>query len=267
VEAVDEQVYRRTMAWNGRIGSLAVAHRPASHALDVTIDFPDPTALPHIVGRVRVLFDLGADPRAIAETLRRDPGLRPIVARHPGLRLPGCWDPFEVAVRAVVGQQVSVRAATTIMGRLVARLGTPMPDATAADVLRTVFPRPTVLAHGNLSGLGLTTARADTVARVAAAVVDGRVRLDGSCDTSTLVDDLTSLRGIGSWTAQYVAMRGLGDPDAFPSDDLGLRSAAGRVFRWGDERTATRAAVKALVTMAEAWRPWRAYAAVYLWHA
>ena len=265
VEHVDGDTYRRTIAWKGSVGTLAVAHRPAARALDVLTDLPDPTSLPHIVGRVRVMFDLGADPHVIAETLRRDTGLCPVLLRHPGLRLPGAWDPFEILVRAIVGQQVSVKAATTIMGRLVARVGVPVP-APEGSRLVAAFPLPAALASADLAGLGLTASRAQTLTRVAGAVAEGRVRLDGSLDHEAFVHQLVALAGVGLWTAQYVAMRGLGDPDAFPSGDLGLRSAAARLFS-GNGHSGTRPTGRALAARAESWRPWRAYAAMYLWHA
>jgi AraC family transcriptional regulator of adaptative response / DNA-3-methyladenine glycosylase II len=263
VETVEPGVYRRTMTWNGQAGTVSVSNNPGSNALEVAIDTPDPTALPPVVGRVRVLFDLAADPSAIADTLQRDRSLRPLVKRRPGLRLPGCWDPFEVAVRAVVGQQISVRAATTIMGRIVERAGTRLPGAATPASL---FPSPGALAAANLAGLGLTAARAETLARLAAAVAEGVVRLDGSRDTAAFVEEMTALRGIGSWTAQYVAMRGLGDPDAFPAEDLGLRAAAGRLANGTQEAAESRVSTRRLLEQAEAWRPWRAYAAMHLWN-
>ena len=229
----------------------------------MAIDTPDPTVLPHVVGRVRALFDLTADPAAITETLRRDASLRPLVKGRPGLRLPGCWDPFEVAVRAVVGQQISVRAATTIMGRIVERAGTRLPGA----VPGSLFPSPERLAAANLAGLGLTAARAETLARLAAAVAEGAVRLDGSRDTAVFVEEVTALRGIGTWTAQYVAMRGLGNPDAFPAEDLGLRAAAGRLANGTRGAAGSRVSTRSLLEQAETWRPWRAYAAMHLWNA
>jgi AraC family transcriptional regulator of adaptative response / DNA-3-methyladenine glycosylase II len=265
VEAVDAGVYRRTISWKGDAGTLAVSHRARSNSLEVAIDLAAPAALPCVVGRVRTLFDLAADPHAIAAALRKDARLRPVVSRSPGLRLPGCWDPFEVAVRAVVGQQVSVRAASTIMGRLVERAGLAGPPLGSDGAPGRMFPTPEALANADLSGLGLTSARAATLTALAGAVATGAVRLDAGRDTDMLVGELTAIRGIGSWTAHYVAMRGLGDPDAFPAEDLGLRSGAARLAGT-PHAPARRMTTRDLVAMAEPWRPWRAYAAMHLWH-
>jgi 3-methyladenine DNA glycosylase/8-oxoguanine DNA glycosylase len=149
------------------------------------------------------------------------------------------------------------------MGRIVERAGTRRPGAATPASL---FPSPGVLATANLAGLGLTAARAETLARLAAAVAEGTVRLDGSRDTAVFVEEMTALRGIGSWTAQYVAMRGLGDPDAFPAEDLGLRAAAGRLANGTPVAAGSRVSTRTLLEQAEAWRPWRAYAAIHLWN-
>jgi len=194
------------------------------------------------------MFDCGADPEAIAAHLGTDPLLAGTVARRPGLRLPCAWDPFELAVRAVIGQQISVAGARTICGRVVARCGE-VAEGRLTRLTR-LFPTPAQLADADLDGLGLTGRRISTLQNLARAVADGDVDLSAPRGPDTFAAELTALPGIGPWTAQYIAMRALGEPDAFPATDLGLRKAAPDVD---------------LNTRAEAWRPWRAYAALHLW--
>jgi AraC family transcriptional regulator of adaptative response / DNA-3-methyladenine glycosylase II len=207
-----------------------------------------------ITADARRVFDLSADPALVAGALRRDPLLAPLVKRRPGLRIPGAWDPFECAVRAVIGQQVSVAAARTLAARLVERAGTRLPAAWQG--LTHLFPSPARLAGADLSGLGLTAGRARALHGLARAVVEGRLDLRG--DGTALVEALRSLDGIGDWTAQYVALRAAAEPDAFPAGDLVLRRAAGG----RGPLTAT-----ALEKRAERWRPWRGYAVFHLWAA
>jgi AraC family transcriptional regulator, regulatory protein of adaptative response / DNA-3-methyladenine glycosylase II len=271
VEAVDASGYRRTIAHRGAVGSVAVRALP-KHALGVTITFPDPAALPHIIARVRAMFDLSADPSTIAGAFERDPLLGPIVRARRGLRIPVAWDPFELAVRAIVGQQVTVRAATTLMGRLAARLGNRhdadgSDDADGRDVadreraggVSLSFPSAAVLAEASIADLGVTSARAHAIRTLARETVEGRLFVPGR-DSAEEIAGLRGLPGVGDWTAQYIAMRGLGDPDAFPTGDLGLRVAASRGE--GD-----RISARALSDLAERWRPWRAYAAMHLWQS
>jgi AraC family transcriptional regulator of adaptative response / DNA-3-methyladenine glycosylase II len=228
VEFVTVQEYRRTIALDGAQGTMAVRPSRKGHALEAEIRFPRPAALFRIVERVRRIFDLGADPAAIASTLKRDARLKPLVARRPGLRVPGGWDGFEVAVRAILGQQVSVKAATTLAGRLAAKFGTDSGEG-------LIFPAPQVLATADLNGLGLTGARARSITALAQAVVQGAALEDSAA--------LLKVPGIGNWTVQYIAMR-LGEPDAFPATDLYLRPFAAE---------------------SAAWSPWRAYAAMHIW--
>ena len=247
-------------------GVVEVRPLPGEAALLLSVHPPLPRALPRIVARARRLFDLDADPAAVAERLGADPLLAPALAAHPGLRLPGAWDGFELAVRAVLGQQVSVRAATTLAGRLVEAFGRPLdpvPGVRSPARLRRdggphrLFPRPQDLADADLGSIGLTRARATTLRRLAAATAAGELAFDGAEGAEELAARLVRLPGIGDWTAQYVAMRALGAPDAFPASDLGLLKAAGS---GGEKTTPAR-----LLRRAEAWRPWRAYAAICLW--
>ena len=202
-----------------------------------------------MVSRCRQLLDLDADACAINAVLAADGLLAPLVTARPGLRVPGTYDGFELAVRAVLGQQVSVPGARTLAGRLADRFGTrlPMPDS-APSVL---FPGPADLADADLSGLGLTTARQATLRTLGAAVAGGTLELDHGADPQQTAARLAELPGIGPWTIAYILMRAVGDPDAFPAGDLGLRRALERLGGSTAE--------------ADRWRPWRAYAAVHLW--
>jgi len=257
VEAVDERRYRRTIEWDGKPGVLELVPDPGDSHLVLTAYLPDVGGLIHVVERARRIFDLGADPVTIAEALRRDPDLAPLIAAHPGVRVPGAWDPYELAVRAVLGQQVSVAAATNLAGKIAATLGTPADWSDPA--LTRVFPPPEVLAQADLSTIGMPARRAETVRALAGAVAAGELALDGSLGLDTLVAQLSALPGIGTWTAHYIAMRACGEPDAFPAGDLGLRRAAGNGTGPVDQAT--------LEARSEAWRPWRAYAAMHLWCA
>jgi AraC family transcriptional regulator of adaptative response / DNA-3-methyladenine glycosylase II len=252
VEAVDDVSYRRTIAVDGQPGVIAVSRHDSGTALDVDVRFPDPRALLSIVERVRRLFDLGADPAVIAGHLRLDPLLRGPLAQHPGIRTPGAWDGFELAVRAIVGQQISVRGATTLAGRLASLWGTGVDGG--AGLVR-LFPTPMQLMQADVERAGVMPARADTIRSLARAVASGGIVLDARADVSATVAALLALPGIGAWTAQYVAMRALGEPDAFPSGDLVLRRMAGDL------------GARALDRRADAWRPWRAYAVMLLWEA
>ena len=272
VEEVDSGVYRRTVRLPEDSGVLEVRRGPGANELTATLRVA--CAPPHLfdcVARLRRLFDLEADPLAIATLLAADARLAPIVRRRPGLRVPGAWDGFELAVRAVLGQQVSVRAARTLAARLVARHGDPV--ASPTPTLRALFPRPEALAAADLTACGLTRARARTVSALAVAVAAGDVALDGTADPEPTLATLRSLPGIGEWTAQYIALRALRAPDAFPAGDLGLRRGYARIAvrprgqrgRSRPPRTPAPASEADLRRVSESWRPWRAYAAIHLW--
>ncbi len=248
VEHVTPEVYRRTISVNGTAGILEVTPVAGRDHLLMRASLVDLDGAIGLVSRVRRMFDCGADPEVIGSHLSSDPLLAPLVKRHPGLRLPSAWDPFEMTVRAILGQQISVKGATTIAGRLVERLGIPLDSP--RDGLTHIFPGPGVLAATDLAGLGLTTKRVETVKTFAAAVADGRLLLDAPLGVEDFVSRMIALPGIGPWTAQYVAMRALGEPDGFPASDLGLKHALPDVD---------------LAAHAENWRPWRSYAALHLW--
>lgn len=250
VECVDQGSYRRTIALNGCQGTIQASLDQTASAVAVRIRFADPRWLFLIVERVRRLFDLNADPFDIEAHLSADPVLGILLAQHAGLRVPGCWDGFELAVRAILGQQVTVKGASTLAGRLVREFGTPM---AAGDGLTHLFPSPDVLARGSLTKIGLPGARAESIRAMAQAVTEGRISFTGVIDVRAFMTRFRELPGIGDWTAQYVAMRAFGDPDAFPASDLGLlRALAIRQPKELEQRS-------------KAWRPWRAYAAMCLW--
>ncbi len=254
IEIVEAGMYRRSISLDGTHGWLEVSLDEATHSLAVRVHSPDPRCLFLICERVRAMFDLNADWLAIAAALRCSPALAPHLDAAPGLRMPGCWDGFELATRAIIGQQISVKGATTLTGRLVRAFGRALGFATSPpNGLSHVFPTPDTLADADLTRAGLTTARASTIRTLARAVCEQRISFAGVIDSVAFQARLCEIPGIGKWTAQYVAMRALGDPDAFPSSDLGLLRASGLTN------------VRDLESQAEAWRPWRAYAAMYLW--
>ncbi|MDE2234438.1 MAG: DNA-3-methyladenine glycosylase 2 family protein [Gammaproteobacteria bacterium] len=255
VELVVSGTYRRSIEWNGQQGVLEVRPAKHMHALEVHVLFPDSSALLQIVTRIRTMFDLAADPAVIMKSFQHDALLAPQLKRHAGLRVPGSWDGFELAVRAILGQQVTVQGATTLAGRLVQAYGKPL-NGFQSFGLTHIFPRPEALAAARLGGL--PKVRANAIRSLAKAVLAGKLSFDSKLVSTEFVRRFTRIRGIGEWTAHYVAMRTLGDPDAFPQTDLGLLRAC------GDGKRLTPAA---LLKQAQVWRPWRAYAAMYLWRA
>jgi AraC family transcriptional regulator, regulatory protein of adaptative response / DNA-3-methyladenine glycosylase II len=256
VEEVRGGEYRRTVALEGAHGSVAVRPAPGGAHLLAAIRITRLAALPAVVGRLKRLFDLEADAAAIDAHLARDPLLAPRVAARPGLRVPGAWEPFELAARAILGQQVSVAAARTLAGRIAVASGERAPAAPAGEP-GLVFPGPERLGWLRLEGLGLTGARAAALHALARAVSDDPGLLRPASDLEATVERLALLPGIGRWTASYIAMRAFHEPDAFPEADLGLLRAL--------ERRGVRPRPADLLRRAEAWRPWRAYAAMRLW--
>ena len=254
VERVSEGGYARTVRMGAASGWFEVKPVPKVDALELAVHGLGSAALFGVVSRVRQMFDLAADPADVRAVLKKDKRLMPLLRKRPGLRVPGAWDPFEIAVRAVLGQQVSVAAARTFAMRIVSAYGEALSNP--AEGLTHLFPTPEALADADLTGIGLTGARAKTLVGLAKAVRDGQVSFDAGAEE--LRATLVALPGIGNWTAEYIAMRGLSDPDAFPAEDLILRRMAG-----GKQPLTTKGLLKA----AEAWRPWRAYAVLHLWRA
>jgi len=254
VERVDARGYARTVALGTGYASVCVRPLESEDALELRVRGAPPASLFQLSSAARRTFDLAADPAAIALAFKSDPLLSPLVNNRPGLRIPGAWDPFECAVRAVLGQQVSVAAGRTLAARLVARAGQEI--ATGTEGLTHLFPSPGALEAANLDGLGITGARIRALKEMARAVRDGR--LDFTLPATEVAAALALLPGFGDWTAQYVSLRALGEPDAFLSGDLVLRRVAGVD---GLPLTA-----RLLEARAEAWRPWRGYAVLHLWH-
>jgi AraC family transcriptional regulator, regulatory protein of adaptative response / DNA-3-methyladenine glycosylase II len=243
IERVGESSYSRSIELEGRQGIVRV-RSAEDNALRVSIRFPKLSALPGIIARLRRVFDLAADPLPIAAHLAKDPVLAPLVAARPGLRVPGAWDGFELAIRAVLGQQITVGAAVRLAGRLVARHGEPL--AEPGRDLTHVFPRPEVVALADLTTLGMPRSRAATLSAVAAAVAAEPDLLCAGRGLDEAIQRLRSIRGVGEWTAQYIALRQLREPDAFPAADIGERGwqALWRRERRpaaGDERPGIRA--------------------------
>lgn len=234
LEVADRTSYRRSVQG----GTVTLTPRPDHIALEVAVE--DTRQLARIVARCRRLLDLDADPEAISDVLGRT-SLGPLVKARPGLRVPGTFDGFELAVRAVVGQQISVAGARTLLGRIVARAAAP----------GGLFPTPAQLLDTDLSGLGMTNRRIDTLKDLAARLADGQLDLDGGQDPAEAVAALLEVRGIGPWTAGYIALRALRDPDAWPTGDLVLVKRMAALGIPNDH--------------IERWRPWRAYAALHLW--
>ncbi len=254
VESVEGDGYRRTVRLGGHQGWVHVRHSPEKRALLVEVTHSLAPALPALLGRLRSLFDLGARPDLIAAQLAQDPRLAPAVERNPGLRVPGAFDGFELAVRAILGQQVSVKAATTLAGRFVEAFGERLDASTTG--LTHLAPTPPTIASARpeaLTALGITASRARSIVALAEEVASGRLRLEPGARAAEAIAQLVALPGIGPWTAHYIAMRALRWTDAFPKEDLVLRQHLGGV-------SAARAD-----ELSQPWRPWRSYATLHLW--
>lgn len=267
VEWIARGSYTRTVTLDGARGLLRVKPSPSGHTarrqIQVDLALDRPIQLGSAVRRIRDLLDLDAATSVAERHLAGDPKLAPLVKARPGLRVPGCWDVFELAVRTVIGQQVTVQGAVTLLTRLVESFGTTLPPEEASSLgplpgpsdVAIVFPPAERLAEADLSRIGLTGARRRTVVELAEAFARDPHFVDGSTAMSEAIARLRDIRGIGAWTAEYIALRALRHPDAFPAADLGLLKAAG-LTRSAD-----------LAALADAWRPWRGYAALHLWTA
>jgi AraC family transcriptional regulator of adaptative response / DNA-3-methyladenine glycosylase II len=258
VESVAEGRYRRTasivLAGKTHVGWIEVSPSPKKPALRVTVSASLAKALPPVLSRVKALMDLACNPAEVALALGA------LGKRHPGLRVPGAFDGFEVAVRAILGQQVTVAAARTVAGRFAAAFGDPL--ETPFDSLSRIFPaaeRIAELPYGRIARLGMPGARARSVLALARAVAGGDIVLMPNADIEATLEKLRALPGVGEWTAQYIAMRALAWPDAFPHTDLGVMKALGRIYPAMNARL--------VLAAGEAWRPWRAYAVMHLWQS
>jgi AraC family transcriptional regulator of adaptative response / DNA-3-methyladenine glycosylase II len=248
VEAMEGERYLRTVRSGKHRGWITVAPAPGRNALRVELSAALAPALLPVLARVKRLFDLAAEPQQIAERLG------PLAEPRPGLRVPGAYDGFEMAVRAILGQQITVKAATTLAGRFSAAFGEPI--ITPYAQLTHLSPAAERVASADVTeiiALGIITARANSIQALARAVAEGRVSLEPGVAVETTMSRLQELPGIGEWTAQYIAMRALGWPDAFPHTDLGIYKALGETKP------------KRILEIAEGWRPWRSYAAMHLW--
>lgn len=258
VESVAEGTYRRTIRINETTGAICVAHSPRANALILTVALSDSRDLMSVVDRVRRTFDLDANMEAIHDVLAADAALERSIAKQPGLRLPGAWDPFEAAIRAVVGQQVSVKGARTVIGRIVAKAGPRFESADHPELTR-FFPTAHELNGCDLKGTGIPEMRIRTMQTLAEEVDRGKLAFLVRGSLSEFTAQLTRIPGIGDWTAQYVAMRAMAEPDAFPANDLGIV----RALSEGNKQPS----LKQIRQRAEKWRPWRAYATMYLWQS
>jgi len=258
VELVADNRYRRTIEIDGAFGSVEVS--PGRNHLLATIRFPKVKALLSIVARLRRLFDLDADVASIVAHLSGDADLAPLVSKRPGLRTPGAWDGFELACRAIFGQQITVSGARKLAGHLVARAGVPVgADITGDERLNRIFPNPKRVCTTDLSSMPMPKARIAAIIALAEAAKTDPKLLEPVGTFDETLERLLALPGFGPWTAQYWALRALRDSDAFPAADVALlRHPA--VAAEGNRPTP-----KALLARAEAWRPWRAYAAQHLW--
>jgi len=258
VEWVGDGCYRRTVELGGAPGFLEVRPLARDFALELRVGPAAGAELLRAVERVRRIFDLDADPLAIADALGAHAALQPHLRARGGLRVPGAWDAFELGVRAILGQQVSVRGASTLAARLVRAFGKPLEGA--PEGLTHLFPTPAQLAVADVASIGLPRARGAAIRGFARALADGELVLDGARGLDETVERLAALPGIGGWTAQYIALRALGEPDAFPAGDLGLRKA---LAAGGGAPLSSAQAERA----AQAFRPWRSYAAIALWRS
>jgi DNA-3-methyladenine glycosylase II len=260
VEMVTAEAYARTVRTGDDIVILRVVPAEDGTAVHVWLDAPrgDSDSREAMRARIRAMFDLDCDPESVAAGLGDDPLMAALVQRRPGIRIPGAFDPFELTVRAILGQQVSVAAATQLAGRLVSAFGTPLPDAMAGAGLTHVFPEPGQLVEADiLLRLNMPRARGRAIRALASAFLHAPDLFAIGLGLDESVARLTALPGIGPWTAHYVAMRALGQVDAFPPGDIGLM----RALDDGQGRPSR----TALLARSQAWRPWRAYAALHLW--
>ncbi len=259
VEVIDGDCYRRTLLVDNKHAVVELRPSEKGDYLSLTLHGVSTSSLFETVQRARDVFDLDAPVAEIASVLSADPKLKQVLKAHPGIRVPGAWDGFELTIRAVLGQQISVKAATTLAGRIATRYGERLDhQASGNSGLMYLFPTAKKLSRARFNDIGLVGSRAATLRRVASACVRGELQFDTAQDPQEFCTTLKSIRGIGDWTAQYVAMRALKDPDAFPASDLGLIKA----LKYPEKVTPAE-----LSRHAQRWRPWRAYAALLLWNS
>lgn len=257
VERVEGNVYSRVTVQDGAPRILHVEDANDGRHLRVTVTSQTDDDLTEDLGRIRYLFAVDEDPSFAVEHLSQDPFIGRLVTERPWVRVPRCWDRFEASIRIIIGQQISVAAATTISGRIAAALGQQVP--TGSDLNR-IFPSPEVLANADLSGMGLTERRKTTLRNFSRAVTDGTIDLESSRDLDEMEKHWCTLPGIGPWTAQVAAMRVLGHDDAMPSSDLGVLRSMNRLTNQDFNP-------KHLENQSRIWSPFRSWAAQHLWQA
>ncbi len=257
VESIQDNHYQRTFRLNDSRGWFKVTDCPQQNSLQLKIYLEEGRQpLEQVEQRIRSIFDLDTDMGPILQKFRKDPLLSPVVSAHPGIRLPGAWDPFEFTVRAILGQQISVKAATTLAGRVAVLCGPKCEDGYPEELM-TFFPTAEEILRAGIEGIGITSNRQATIQGLASKVVAGKDFLSAEQGLKAFVDSMCELPGIGPWTAHYVAMRALKIADAFPDSDLGVRKALQENGQMPTQKQA--------IARAEAWRPWRAYATLFLW--
>lgn len=245
METVQADTYQRLITYKGSPGWLK-ASQATGNKIRIDFKLEKPSAMLDWSTRIRELFDLDADPMSIERDLARDQNLKPLLKAHPGLRVPGCWDPFELATRAIIGQRISVKAARTCLIRLLEQYGEPQNFDTSIT-LKYFFPSAKKILHADLSAIGLTRGKIHTLKALSQALVENKIRLDGTEDHNITCKKLLAIKGIGPWTVEYIAMRSFKNPDAFPESDLEIQKQ-----------------LKAHQLNPELWRPWRAYGSILL---
>jgi len=254
VEHITADYYARTVRLGKYTGWIQVAHAPEKRGLAVTFTHTLTPALPTLLGRLHDLFDLAARPDVVAKHLQKDKHLKPGIQKNPGLRVPGAFEGFEMAVRAILGQQITVKAATTLACRFADAFGekihTPFAELSRLSPLPERVAKATV---NDIAKLGIVSARAKSIIALAKAFTTGELRLEAGLNPEKTINQLVALPGIGQWTAHYIAMRALRWPDAFPKEDIAVRNNLGHI-------TASQAE-----DLSQAWRPWRSYAVMHIW--
>jgi 3-methyladenine DNA glycosylase/8-oxoguanine DNA glycosylase len=247
--------YQRTIEVDGAAGILKIQHLPEQHSLQLTVSDSLSRSMTKISESAKRIFDLSADPSEIKNAFKNDRKMASVVNRLPGLRIPGAWDWFEIAIRAILGQQITVKAARTIAGRIVQKLGTPLNGNSAR-----LFPTPEQILNSSLDGLGIPGRRIEAMRKLAEAAIQKTVGPDCGIPLEESIRRLCLLPGIGPWTAHYIALRAFGEPDVFLPGDLVLRRSASKLVgkNFSDIE---------LMKYAERWSPWRSYAVLYLWSA
>ena len=261
IEEINTEHYFRTLALDDCRGWLKVSHHESKNALNLTVKLTDYSYLHQVIVRVRRMFDLDADMQIIHQHLIKHPKLAAVIEQFPGLRLPGCWDIFEFSIRAILGQQISVKGATTLAQRIAEKYGDDIAnrELIGNDKPSKYFPSINALLNADYQDIGLTRSRITTLQTWVTYFQAQQSIFAKGLTIEELEIALTKLKGIGPWTVNYIAMRGLSDPDAFPSADLGIIKA----LTYDEIKPKN----KAILALAESWRPWRAYAAIYLWQS